>query len=654
MTADALWTPSEDRVKNSAMEEFRQKIEQDFHISLPDYHSLWTWSCENVDEFWSRCWDICGIIGEKGERVLQHDGHMIDARFFPDGSLNYAETLLKRRDAAPAVIFRDEQGRERSLSFKDMADKVSQLQQALKEMGVGKGDRVVGYLPNLPETIIAHLATASLGAIWSSASPDFGVQGLLDRFGQIEPKVLIAADGYFYNGKTCDCLAKVREVQPQLSGLQHTLIIPFVNESPDLSSLKNARLWPEVLANYAATEPSFERVPFNHPLVIMFSSGTTGKPKCIVHGHGGTLLQNLKEHVFQCDVRPGDKVFYFTTCGWMMWNWLITALGREATLLLYDGSPFYPNGDVLWDYTSSHDCTLFGTSAKYIDALKKGGMSPIETHDLRALRTLTSTGSPLVHESFDYVYAHIKADLHLASIYGGTDIISASFGIGNPISPVYRGELQSPALATPVDVFDEHGRSIPYGGPAGELVCKGPIPSMPVMFWNDESRARYMGAYYETYDGIWHHGDWAEKTAHHGLIIHGRSDATLNPQGVRIGTAEIYRQVEQIPQILESIAVGQDWDGDVRVILFVVMQEGESLTDELIKEIKTRIRTGASPRHVPAKILPVEDIPRTKSGKMTELAVRDVIHGRPVKNKTALANPEALQFYADIEDLKRA
>ena len=647
-----LWSPSDSRKKSTNLFRFIRHLEDKTGVNFPDYHAFYLWSVAEQETFWAELWAFADVIGEKGSVVLREGDKMRAAQFFPEARLNFAENLLRRRDDGLAMIFRDEPGRERSLTYADMHAQVSKLQQFLKDCGVGKGDRVAGYLPNLPETIIAHLAVASLGAIWSSASPDFGEQGLLDRFGQIEPKVLIAADGYYYNGKTLDCLERVKAVAPQLAGLQKIVIVPFVSEDPDLSSLPQAVSYQKIMGQYTATPVTFERLPFNHPLVIMFSSGTTGKPKCIVHGHGGTLLQHLKEHILHCDVKRNDRVFYFTTCGWMMWNWLISALAVEATLLLYDGSPFYPDGNMLWEYTSKHECMLFGTSAKFIDALKAHDLAPGETFDLSALKIITSTGSPLMHESFDYVYRKIKSDVHLASIYGGTDIISASFGLGNPLSPVYRGELQSPGLAMAVDIFDEHGNSIPEGGGAGELVCTKPFPSMPVMFWNDPGDEKYEAAYFEDYPGVWRHGDWAEKTIHHGLIVHGRSDATLNPGGVRIGTAEIYRQVEQIPQILESIAVGQDWDGDVRVILFVILKSGESLTEDLIKEIKTRIRTGASPRHVPAKIIQVSDIPRTKSGKITELAVRDVIHGRPVKNKTALANPDALDLYVGLDELK--
>ncbi len=649
MTTHApLWTPSPERQKATRLYEFIQVIEEASGRTFKDYHDFYLWSVAEQEIFWREFWDFAGVIGDKGTQVLRDSVKMTDARYFPEAQINYAENLLRRQDKAPAMIFRDEAGSERSVSFQQLNHQVSQFQQFLKAQGIKAGECVAGYMPNLPETIIAHLAAASIGAIWCSASPDFGAQGLLDRFGQIEPKILIAADGYLYNGKKIDCLEKVRAIQSELSNLEKIIIVPFISEAPDLTGLHNAINYQNMLQDYVPKAVEYHRVAFNHPLVIMFSSGTTGKPKCIVHGHGGTLLQHLKEHILHCDVQQNEPIFYFTTCGWMMWNWLITGLAAEATLLLYDGSPFYPDGNTLWDYTSEHGCTLFGTSAKFIDALKANDLSPASSHNLSALKTITSTGSPLVHESFDYVYQHIKSDVHLASIYGGTDIISASFGLGNPLSPVYRGELQSPGLATAVDVYDGNGRPIPEGGGAGELVCTKPFISMPVKFWDDPNDERYHGAYFSMFDNIWQHGDWAEKTVHHGLIVHGRSDATLNPGGVRIGTAEIYRQVEQIPQILESIAIGQDFEGDVRVILFVILKKGESLSDDLIKQIKTRIREGASPRHVPAKVIQVADIPRTKSGKITELAVKDVIHGRDVKNKTALANPEALELYKNI------
>lgn len=644
-----LWTPSSDKIQNSYLKKFMDQIAGKYGQNFSNYKDIWQWSVDNSAEFWSETWDFCGIIGEKGDRTIENPDAMPGAKFFPDAKINYAENLLRRKDEAIAIISRDEVGAERKISYEELYEQVSLWQQAFKDAGIQEGDRIAGYMPNIPETIIATLAASSIGAIWSSASPDFGVQGVLDRFGQIEPKILVCVDGYYYNGKRIDCMAKVKEIQPQIPSLEKTVVVTFMGTKPELGDMQNTVLEEDFLEKYSDKEIEFKRLDFNHPLFIMFSSGTTGVPKCIVHGQGGTLIQHMKEHKLQCDIKPDDRVFYFTTCGWMMWNWLITALASEATLMLFDGSPFYPNGNMLWEYAQKHKCTLFGTSAKYIDALKTSDIHPINNHDLSSIKALTTTGSPLVHESFDYIYKSIKADLHVASISGGTDIVSC-FVLGNPISPVYRGEIQGPGLGMAIDVFDEDGT--PTMENSGELVCTKPFPCMPVSFWNDEDGSRYKAAYFERFNNVWCHGDWVEKTRHGGIIIHGRSDATLNPGGVRIGTAEIYRQVEQIEGIKESICVGQDWDGDVRVVLFVILQEGWELDNTMMMEIKSKIRSGASPRHVPAKIIAVSDIPRTKSGKITELAVRDVIMGRPIKNKEALANPDALDLYKDLQELK--
>ena len=631
-----------------------------------DYASLHTWSVTDRTTFWDMVWDFCSVIGNKNSdgtagSILSNGDtfHNLEgkprARFFPNARLNYAENLLRRRDDAISVVFRAEDKiTERQLTFKQLYNSVSQMQKTLIELGVTEGDRVAGYLPNMPEALIAMLATTSLGAVWSSASPDFGVQGVVDRFGQIAPKVFIAVDSYFYNGKVVDVLAKLREVQPLLPTVTNTILVPFaraeIGETVATTGLKNTRLWPDVMAEYTPKEITFNRVGFDHPLFIMFSSGTTGAPKCIVHGHGGTLLQHLKEYRLQCDINEGQNVFYFTTTGWMMWNWLVSALGVGASIMLYDGSPFAPDGNVLFDYADAHQFTLFGTSAKYIDALRKGGLYPKDTHSLQSIRILTSTGSPLVHESFDYIYQHIKPDIHVASISGGTDII-ASFMIGNPISPVRRGELQGAGLGFDLDAFVDDGTDTEGIIKAGELVCKKPFPSMPIYFLNDTDGSRYFNAYFADYPNIWRHGDWVEHRPEGGWIVYGRSDATLNPGGVRIGTAEIYRQVEKITEVKESIAIGQNWDDDVRVILFVVMKDGASLTDDLQKNIRKTIREGASPRHVPAVILSVPDIPRTKSGKITELAVRDIVQGKVIKNLEALANPECLESYRNRSEL---
>jgi acetoacetyl-CoA synthetase len=668
MSKKPLWTPS--NPDQTLLADFMRKIGK----GGLDYHTLWQWSCENMDDFWSAAWDYFNVIGDKGDRVFEPAKQMRDCKFFPDASLNYAENCLQRRDDGDAIIFWGEDKIKTRLSWAELYEAVSRFQQFLIEQGVGRGDRVAGFVANTPETVIAMLATASLGAIWSSASPDFGVQGVLDRFGQIEPKVMVAVNGYYYNGKTVNCMDKINEFLPQLPSVESCVIIEYADLStssfgltkgsgkvaqdppikhvPDIDPVSgddDPILWSDIQSNYPAKGIEYTRVPFDHPLVIMFSSGTTGIPKCIVHCQGGVLLTHLKEHQLQCDIRENDRIFYFTTCGWMMWNWQVTALASGATLCLYDGSPFAPDPNILWDYADAEGITLFGTAAKYIDALNKHGIHPCETHDLSTIRTMTSTGSPLVHESFDYIYRDIKADLHLASISGGTDIVSC-FVIGNPISPVYRGEIQGAGLAYAMDALDENGDTVSKGV-KGEFVCTRPFPAMPILFWNDDDGAKYHAAYFDRFDNIWCHGDFVEKTPSGGWIIHGRSDATLNPGGVRIGTAEIYRQVEKIPQVKESIAVGQQWDGDVRVILFVVMQDGEQLTDDICAAIKAQIKSGASPRHVPAKILQVEDIPRTKSGKITEIAVRDVIHGKAVHNTEALANPEALKFYKDRAEL---
>jgi acetoacetyl-CoA synthetase len=573
---------------------------------------------------------------------------MPGARFYPEVRLNFAENLLRRRDDHDAIVFWGEDKVRRRLSYAELHDLVARTAAALADLGVGEGDRVAGFMPNMPETVVAMLATASLGAIWSSCSPDFGVQGVLDRFGQIEPKVLFCPDGYYYNGKVIDSLERVRAFAPRLASLKRIVVVSYLAEKPNLTGLDKSVAFADFIAPHEAGEIAYCRVPFNQPLYIMYSSGTTGQPKCIVHGAGGTLLQHLKEHKLQCDVRRDDRVFYFTTCGWMMWNWLVSALAAEATLLLYDGSPFHPSGNILFDFIETEKGTLFGTSAKYIDACNNAGVDPASSHDLSALRTVTSTGSPLVPEGFDYVYRHIKADVCLSSIAGGTDIIGCFMG-GNPIGPVWRGEIQARHLAMAVQVFDDQGN--PVVGEKGELVCLKPFPSMPVAFWNDPDGARYRGTYFETYPGVWHHGDFITLTEHGGIIVYGRSDATLNPGGVRIGTAEIYRQVERMEEVEESIVIGQDWQGDVRVVLFVKLRPGLELDEALIKTIKAEIRAGCTPRHVPARVLQVADIPRTKSGKIVELAVRDVVHGRPVKNKEALANPEALDLFAARQEL---
>jgi acetoacetyl-CoA synthetase len=644
--AQPLWQPNPLTVGDTRMAAFMQAT------GHGRYADLWQWSVDQPEAFWSTIWDFCSAVGDKGGRVLVDGERMPGARWFPDARLNYAENLLKDRDTGEALVFWGEDKVKRRMSRAELYAEVARFQQFLIAAGVGEGDRVAGYLPNLPETLVAMLAATSLGAIWSSASPDFGVQGVLDRFGQIEPKVLICVDGYWYNGKPVDCLAKNAEVVAKMPSLVRTVVVPYLNATPDLGGIAQAVGWSDLPAAGASAEVLFKRVAFDHPLFIMFSSGTTGVPKCIVHCHGGALLQHLKEHQLHSDVRPGDRLFYFTTCGWMMWNWLVSGLSCGATLLLYDGSPFADGGTVLFDYAAAEKMTHFGTSAKFIDAAAKLALTPGKTHDLGALRAMFSTGSPLSPEGFDWVYREIKQDILLASISGGTDIISC-FVLGNPVLPVYRGEIQCRGLGMAVAVFDDDGS--PVRSQKGELVCTKPFPAMPVGFWNDKDGSKYHAAYFERFANIWCHGDFSELTAHDGMIIYGRSDATLNPGGVRIGTAEIYRQVEQLPEILESLVIGQAWppgkEDDVRVVLFVRLREGCVLDATLVERIKKQIRDNTTPRHVPAKVVQVQDIPRTKSGKIVELAVRNVVQAQPVKNVEALANPEALEFFRGRAEL---
>jgi acetoacetyl-CoA synthetase len=588
-------------------------------------------------------------------RVLVEGARMPGAKFFPDASLNFTATVLWPATDHVAIIATSESGADRVLTRKELAAQVGRATAALRRAGVKAGDRVGAITANTPEAIIAALGAAAIGAVWSSCSPDFGARGVLDRFGQIAPTVLVVVDGYQYAGKWFDCRQKVADVVAELPSVRQVVLIPM-SGSADRGPLTQAVWWDDWLAgpaSAAAEDPSrmaaVDLLPFDHPLYILYSSGTTGVPKCIVHSAGGTLLQHLKEHQLLCDIRPGDRVFYFTTCGWMMWNWLVTALASRAAIVLYDGSPFHPDGRRLFDLVDRVGITLLGVSAKFIDAVAKAGLRPRESHRLDSIRTITSTGSPLSPESFDFVYQSIKADVHLASISGGTDIVSCFVG-GNPNGPVWRGEIQGPGLGMAVDVFDEQGRSL--RGEPGELVCTKPFPSMPLGFWNDPDGSRYRAAYFDRFPGVWHHGDWIRATEHGGYVIYGRSDATLNPGGVRIGTAEIYRQVEALPEIVESLAVGQSWDDDERIVLFVRLAPGAALDADLRRRIAERLKSGASPRHVPARIVAVTDIPRTKSGKIVELAVREVIHGRPVKNREALANPEALELYRDLEELR--
>ncbi len=651
-----IWVPSQERAEGSNMARFIRFVrETTGNDDIRCYAPLWAFSVHQPQKFWPLVWEFCAIQASGSfEPVLLEGEKMPGAQWFPGVCLNFAENLLRHRDDRPALLFRNEWGHARALSHAQLYAEVARCAQALRRVGVRPGDRVVGYLPNLPETVIAMLATTALGAIWSSTSPDFGIKGVVDRFGQITPKVLIAVDAYPYGGKTHDCLEKLRGVLDAIPKIEHTVVIPYSGRALNLANQRAAQSWADFLGDAPCDTVPCVAMPFAHPLYILYSSGTTGVPKCIVHGAGGTLLQHLKELVLHTDLSRNDRIFYYTTCGWMMWNWLVSSLAVGACVVLYDGSPAYPNGNILWDLADELGISIFGTSAKWLAASEKSAVKPRVTHVLGPLRTILSTGSPLPPESFDYVYRDVKANVLLASISGGTDIISC-FALGNPLLPVYRGELQCRGLGMKVEAYDDAGR--PVRGQPGELVCEAAFPSMPVAFWGDPGGRRYRSAYFQRFPGVWAHGDFIQITEHNGVIIHGRSDTTLNPGGVRIGTAEIYRQVEQIPDVLESIAIGQQWRGDERIVLFVRLRQGLQLNEDLRQRIRAIIRTNATPRHVPARIEQVPDVPRTLSGKITEVAVREVMHGRPVTNTDALANPQSLEAFAALrpalEDLRR-
>ena len=638
-----VWTPSQDQILNSNLKKFTEFVEENTGKHFKSYDELHHFSISNP-EFWRFIIEFCKVEGEWNGPIYEGE-NIFSAQWFPQSKLNFAENMLKNRSDNEALIFRCEDRISETLSFAELYNQVSKTAQHLKELGVTKGDRVAGFLPNFAGSIVAMLATASVGAIWSSCSPDFGEQGVIDRFGQIEPKVLFCVDGYFYNGKTHNCLDKIKSFTARLPSLKQVVIFDYASLSNII--INNSISYQEILENYEAIEIGFERVGFDHPLYIMYSSGTTGVPKCIVHGHGGTLVQHLKEHQLQTNISSGDRVFYFTTCSWMMWNWLVSALGTGATIMLYDGSPTYPDNTVLWQFADEEEFSHFGTSAKYIETLMKDDVNPSAIFKLSNLKVICSTGSPLSAECYDYIYNNVGY-VHLASISGGTDIVSC-FVLGVPNIPVRRGEIQGAGLGMAVEIWDDSGRV--NRGERGELVCTKPFPSRPVKFWNDIDGKKYHAAYFDRFEGVWAHGDFAEQTPDGGYIIYGRSDATLNPGGVRIGTAEIYRQVDRVKEVLESIVIGQVWGSDTRIVLFVKLREGINLTETLADTIKKLIKNNCTSRHVPSKILQVEDIPRTKSGKIVEIPVRDIVHGREVKNKEALANPEALDYFKDRPEL---
>jgi len=650
MRSEPLWTPTEERARGTNMYAFMQRINEKFGTSFAGYDELRRWSIEHIPEFWAEMWEVAGIRTSRGyDEVVDDPTRMPGAAWFTGATLNFAENLLRHRDDEPAIVFRGEaMERATRMTHAELYDEVARLARALRDAGVTAGDRVVGYMPNMPQTIVAMLASTSIGAIWSSCSPDFGTKGVLDRFGQIEPKVLFTANGYSYGGKRFSSIERVAEILPRLASRPRVVVVPYTEERADLSALPGAVHYADFLSKERGLEVEFEQLPVDHPLYVMYSSGTTGLPKCMVQPAGGILIHHLKELLLHTDLKRGDNIFYFTTCGWMMWNWLVSSLAIGATVVLFDGSPFYPDPGALFRLAEDERITIFGTSARYLAAIEEQGLRPRESFDLAPLKAILSTGSPLAPESFDYVYRDIKNDVCLSSIAGGTDL-NGCFFAGNPMGPVHRGELQCRCLAMDVHAYDPTGQ--PVIGEQGELVCARAFPSMPIYFWNDPSGEKYHGAYFDVYPGVWRHGDYIEINERGGIRIHGRSDATLNPGGVRIGTAEIYGAVASLDEIADSLVVGQDWQGDVRVVLFVNLKPGAELTDDLVKRIKTAIRTGCSPRHVPAKIIPIADIPYTINMKKVELAVRNIIHGKPVTNRDALANPESLDLYADLPEL---
>ncbi len=647
--AKLLWQPSEKRIKNSNMYCFMQNINKKYNKNFVGYDSLYQWSVENLEDFWAEMWDFAKIkASKKYDQIIDDSKKMPGANWFKGSRLNFADNLLRFRNDDTALIFRCEDKVRRSFTYNELYNETSMVAASLKEAGIKPGDRVVGFMPNMPETIVAMLAATSIGAIWSSCSPDFGIKGVLDRFGQTKPKILFATDGYFFKGKPFDSLEKIAGISKEIPSIEKIVIVPYISENSDIGKISNAIHYKDFKAD-TVQEIKFEQLPFDHPLYIMYSSGTTGLPKSMVQSAGGVLINQIKELMLHTDLKKEDTIFYFTTCGWMMWNWLTASLATGATLVLFDGNPFHPGPDALWQMAQDEKISIFGTSAGYIAALKNAGVKPLKEFDLSSLKTILSTGSPLSKEDFEFIYNDIKKDVQLASISGGSDI-NGCFALGNPMGPVYSGELQCRALGMKVLALDDNGNSVI--GRQGELVCSTPFPSMPIYFWNDEDGSRYKSAYFKDYPGIWAHGDFIEITKNGGVVIYGRSDATLNPGGVRIGTAEIYRRIEQIKEIEDSVVVGQSWNNDIRVILFVKMVQGYDLSNDIIDKIKNDIRTNASPRHVPAKIIAVPDIPYTLNMKKVELAVKNIIHNKKVKNKDALKNPECLDFFSNIKELQ--
>lgn len=644
-----LWEPSEERIRSTNMYRFMSRVNEKYGKHFNEYTPLWEWSVENLEDFWATAWDFLDIKASVPyETVIQDKEKMPGAKFFKGSKLNFAQNLLRFKDDRTALIFRGEDSVRRTLTYSQLYDEVAKTAAALKSMGVASGDRVVGFVPNMPESIIAMLAAASLGAVWSSCSPDFGIKGVLDRFGQTRPKVLFTADGYFFKGKPLSSIDRIAGIVAELPSIEKIVVVPYISDTPDISVLPNAVHY----ANFkdpSATDIDFVPMNFDDPLYIMYSSGTTGLPKCMVQSIGGVLLHQKKELVFHTDLKKEDTIFYFTTCGWMMWNWLTASLSVGATLVLYDGNPFHPGPDALWQMAQDEKITVFGTSAGYIEALKNAGVKPGSQFDLTPLKSVLSTGSPLSDENFEFIYDHVKSDLQLASISGGSDL-NGCFALGNPMGPVYTGELQCRGLGMAVYAYDDSGN--PVVDQQAELVCTAPFPSMPIYFWGDEDGSKYHSAYFDQFPGIWTHGDFIKVTPRGGVIMFGRSDTTLNPGGVRIGTAEIYRRLDAMPELEDSVVVGQSWNNDVRVILFVKLADGYELNEELAAKIRADIRANASPRHVPAKIIPCPDVPYTLNMKKVELAVKKVIEGKEVKNKDALKNPEALDYFADLPELK--